>query len=161
MWLDLDDDVAPTARDLDRLARRGITCRLATEEDLPGLRRAAAAVLGTTGVLGGVWGDELTAGVRGARSGVYVATLDGEIRAFAGFSIYRSTMFGPTGTEGDLRGSGIGEVLLRLALDAIRARGATHAEIGWVADGALPFYSRTVGATCGAAFWILTKPLTG
>jgi hypothetical protein len=107
----------------------------------------------------GVWGEELELGVQGARSTVQIALVDGTVRAFAAQGVYRSGMFGPMGTATDMRGTGVGAVLLRRSLDDLRHNGARHADIGWIADGALPFYTRTVGARCGAAFWVLTKPL--
>jgi hypothetical protein len=36
--------------------------------------------------------------------------------------------------------------------------GVRTAQIGWVSEDAIPFYSRTTGARLGRCFWMLTKP---
>jgi mycothiol synthase len=175
MWVDLDEVAAPKPAEFERLTARGIDVRRATTDDVPGLRTVAREVLlemagdhGTAAATAppeefeafvGVWGEELALGVQGARSTVQIALVDGTVRAFAAQGVYRSGMFGPMGTATDMRGTGVGAVLLRRSLDDLRHNGARHADIGWIADGALPFYARTVGARCGAAFWVLTKPL--
>lgn len=173
MWVDLDEVAASKPSEFERLTARGIDVRQATTDDIPGLRTVAREVLlemaGDHGAgatppeefeaFVGVWGEELELGVRGARSTVQIALVDGTVRAFAAQGVYRSGMFGPMGTGGDMRGTGVGAVLLRRSLDDLRHNGARHADIGWIADGALPFYARTAGARCGAAFWVLTKPL--
>jgi GNAT superfamily N-acetyltransferase len=177
MWVDLDEVAKPTPSEFERLTERGIDVRRATTDDIPGLRAVAREVLlemardhgATTATLPSevseasvsVWGEELELGVRGDRSTVQIALVDGAVRAFAAQGVYRSGMFGPMGTATDMRGTGVGAVLLRRSLDDLRHNGARHADIGWIADAALPFYARTVGARCGAAFWVLTKPLAG
>ncbi|HVN10966.1 MAG TPA: GNAT family N-acetyltransferase [Kineosporiaceae bacterium] len=175
MWVDLDEVHAPEPSALQRLTARGIVVRRATPDDIPGLRALARAITLETAdddaaaaapvppeeseASVAAWGEELELGVRGARSSVQIAVVDDAIRAFAAQGVYRSGMFGPMGTAADMRGTGVGAVLLRSSLSDLRHAGARRADIGWIADDALPFYARTVGARCGAAFWVLTKTL--
>jgi hypothetical protein len=39
----------------------------------------------------------------------------------------------------------------------MREVGVATAQICWIAEKALPFYSRSVGAQCSNTFWIMSK----
>ena len=58
----------------------------------------------------------------------------------------------------DWRGRGLGSCLLKLSMGALRERGETSADIGWV--GPLPFYARCVDARITRAYWRFDKTLT-
>lgn len=65
-----------------------------------------------------------------------------------GFSCYDATAldyFGPTGVAGDMRGKGVGTLLLLEALYAMREAGYGYAIIGAV-SGAADFYAKAVNA---------------
>jgi len=87
----------------------------------------------------------------------HVAVKDGVYLGFACHGGNRDTWFGPMGTAEVTRGKGIGGVLLTRCLNDQRAAGLTEAEIGWV--GPISFYSRTVDARIGRAYWIFSKSL--
>jgi len=70
-----------------------------------------------------------------------------EEKKIVGFACYEATcknFFGPTGVLEDMRGRGVGKVLLLKALFAMRELGYAYAIIGGV--GPAEFYEKTVGA---------------
>lgn len=76
----------------------------------------------------------------------FIAVKNKEI---AGFACYDSTAldyFGPTGVRKDMRGNGIGTVLLLRTLHAMREAGYGYAVIGAVSDAA-DFYEKILGAS--------------
>jgi hypothetical protein len=60
-------------------------------------------------------------------------------------------------TASDLRGLGIGSVLLKCCLQDWQRAGMEKCEIMWA--GPLSFYARSVGATMGRAFWTFHKTI--
>lgn len=79
------------------------------------------------------------------------------IHAFATHSVSGPVHFGPMLTATDLRGEGIGTVLLKRCLQDWQQAGVSRCEIVWA--GPISFYARAVGATIGRAFWPFRKPL--
>jgi mycothiol synthase len=65
---------------------------------------------------------------------------------------------GPVGTSPNRRGLGIGGVLLKRCLADQRDQGVAIAELVWA--GPLSYFSRTLNATIGRAFWQYEKDLT-
>jgi mycothiol synthase len=65
---------------------------------------------------------------------------------------------GPLGTAPSAKGQGIASVLLRRCLADRARRGVSTAELVWA--GPLSYFSRTVQATIGRAFWLYEKDLT-
>jgi mycothiol synthase len=74
---------------------------------------------------------------------------------FCAYGVSRPREVGPIGTSPEVRKLGIGEVLLKRCLAEQRDRGVTSAELVWA--GPLPYFSRTVNATIGRAFWQYDK----
>lgn len=74
----------------------------------------------------------------------YVAVKDTEIGGFAVYECTRRGYFGPTGVREDLRGSGVGAVLLIRCLESMRELGYGYAIIGGV--GPAEFYEKVCGA---------------
>ena len=74
----------------------------------------------------------------------YVAVRGGEIGGFAVYECTRRGYFGPTGVRDDLRGSGVGALLLIRCLESMREMGYGYAVIGGV--GPAEFYERVCGA---------------
>ncbi len=70
-----------------------------------------------------------------------------EEKKIVGFACYETTcknFFGPTGVLENMRGRGVGKVLLMKSLYAMRESGYAYAIIGGV--GPAEFYEKTVGA---------------
>lgn len=74
----------------------------------------------------------------------FVAVRGREIVGFAVYECTRRGFFGPTGVIEELRGSGVGAVLLFRCLDAMREMGYGYAIVGGV--GPASFYEKVCGA---------------
>lgn len=150
-------DVQLVGRDLDtqadqtRLAGQGITVRRARPDD-----RTSITVLCETHNHYG-WAIETGMGLAKDPVTVFVAEREGQICAFATHSVCGPIHFGPMLTAPDLRGLGIGSVLLKCCLLDWQRAGVERCEIVWA--GPLAFYARAVGATMGRAFWAFHKTL--
>jgi mycothiol synthase len=150
-----------TELDEKRLAEHRITVRKLAEAD-------RARITPWLATWGGTWREEtlatldhqLAEGDDGT-TGTYVAVLrdgaaDAEYVGFASYGVNRRDWFGPMGTGGELRGLGIGRVLLRRCLDDMRVLGRLRsAQIGWV--GPIAFYARTVDAYLERVYWMYRK----
>ena len=88
---------------------------------------------------------------------VHLALQGDEIVGMANHGVIGRTHFGPMLTRADLRGLGIGTVLLKRCLADWQRLGHERGEIIWA--GPIAFYARTVGATIGRAFWVFKKTL--
>jgi GNAT superfamily N-acetyltransferase len=75
----------------------------------------------------------------------YVAIDKGQIAGFAAYECTRKGFFGPTGVREDLRGKGLGAVLLLRCLESMRELGYAYAIIG--DPGPKEYYEKLVGAT--------------
>ena len=142
-----------TEEDERRLAGEGITVRRLVEAD----REVISPWLASWG---GTWGWETLSTLGRQDAGSHVAVLaDGgaEVRyvGFASHGVNRVGWFGPMGTDGALRKSGIGKVLLRRCLADLHAAGLTRSEICWV--GPVAFYARTVDAYIDRVFRLYRK----
>jgi mycothiol synthase len=139
------------------LAGWGIRVRRALPEDEPVIARFCQAH-GHEG-----WAMETGMALQEMPITVFVAesvsTADpqGSIRAFATHSVAGPVHFGPMLTAADLRGLGIGTVLLKRCLQDWAQAGVSRCEIVWA--GPISFYARAVGATLGRAFWTFRKSL--
>jgi GNAT superfamily N-acetyltransferase len=139
-----------------RLAEHRITVRRMTEADRPGIEAWLAT-------WGGTLREETLATLDHARdwtAGTYLAvrregTEQAEYVGFANYGVNRRDWFGPMGTADELRGLGIGRVLLRRSLGEMRELGLRTAQIGWV--GPIPFYVRTVDAYIERAYWMYRR----
>ena len=74
----------------------------------------------------------------------FVALKEEKITGFSVYDAAYRNFFGPTGVEEQLRGKGLGKVLLIKALEAMRDQGYAYAIIGGV--GPARFYEKAVGA---------------
>jgi mycothiol synthase len=143
---DLDTVVAQ-----DALRSAGIEIRRASSADDGPLQES----LGSTWKQS--WIAELAAALRSVQAGVNLAVQDGRYIGFCAYGVRREHEVGPVGTAPDRRGLGIGGVLLKRCLADQRDRGVTVAELVWA--GPLSYFSRTLNATIGRAFWQYEKNL--
>lgn len=152
MAVDPSEVAAPSTQALSALRSSGVTIRRATAGDL-------ATVTGwIRATFHDVWAEEISRAVRREpRSRAFVAWRAGIPVGFSAWGVDRRTLFGPLATDAAVRGTGLGGALTRLALADMAAAGVKNARIGWIAEEALPFYARTVGATLSDTFWILGK----
>lgn len=106
-----------------------------------------------------LWQNEIKESFKNQPISAHIAKLDGKIKAFSLHSANNKTVswFGPMGTHPDMRGKGIGAILLKLCLQDLKEAGFTEAVIPWVAPTA--FYSHFVGAKITRVFWRYRKEL--
>lgn len=134
-----------------RLSQEGFTVRRGTHPDLPSITRLCEA----HNSLG--WATETRWGLEQEPTTVFVAERDGEVRAFAVHSVCGPVHFGPMLTASELRGLGIGSVLLKRCLQDYQEAGLGRCEIAWA--GPLSFYARSVDARVNKVFWTFHKSL--
>jgi ribosomal protein S18 acetylase RimI-like enzyme len=136
-----------------RMPSAGLEIRRGREEDAPAVAEHAERLWPE------VWVRETAAALHRDPPPIFLALRGGRVVGFAAHGIHRPSLYGPIATDPDEQGHGIGEVLSGLCLEDMAARGVRTAQIGWVAETAIPFYSRTAGARLGRCFWMMTKPL--
>lgn len=151
MDVDLRNAALDTGPAKDGLSSRGIEIRRASPADDGPLQES----LRSTWQPG--WITEIVAALRGSDSGVHIALQGTRYVGFCAYGVNRLHEVGPVGTSPDLRQLGIGEVLLKRCLAEQRNRGVTSAELVWA--GPLSYFSSTLNATIGRAFWQYEKNL--
>jgi mycothiol synthase len=151
MDVDLGNAALDTGPAEDRLSSLGIEIRRASSADDGPLQES----LGSTWQPG--WITEIVAALRASDSGVHIAVQGTRYFGFCAYGVNRLHEVGPVGTSPDLRKLGIGEVLLKRCLAEQRNRGVTSAELVWA--GPLSYFSSTLNATIGRAFWQYEKNL--
>lgn len=75
----------------------------------------------------------------------FIAVKNKEVVGFACYDSTALDYFGPTGVRSDMRGQGVGTILLLRTLHAMREAGYGYAIIGAVSDAA-EFYEKSVNA---------------
>lgn len=101
------------------------------------------------------WAWEVAESIGRPDAGCLVAWREGRPVGFAAWGALRPTVFGPMGTDESAQGRGVGRALLLGCLAQQRARGLTHAQIGWV--GPVPFYAGAAGAFIERVFFLFRK----
>ncbi len=106
-----------------------------------------------------LWRAEVTASFRSEPVAVHIALLDGKVKAFSGHNGNNigTGWFGPMGTHPDLRGKGIGGILLRRCLADMKNWGLEYGIIPWV--GPIDFYAHYANAYVDRVFWRYEKRL--
>ena len=122
-----------------RVADAGLRVRRAEPWDRLRLREFARANFGD------LWAVEADRAFNNTPITAYVALQGTDIAGFAAFECTRRDYFGPTGVREDLRGKGIGALLLIRCLQSMYEMGYAYAIIGGVGPAA--FYEKLVGAT--------------
>lgn len=104
-----------------------------------------------------LWQYELEMAYKSDPIAIHIAKLNGKIKAFSAHSANNKGLpwFGPMGTHPDLRGKGMGKVLLFLCLQDLKDLGFSKAVIPWV--GPIDFYSHHAGAVVERVFWRYEK----
>jgi GNAT superfamily N-acetyltransferase len=157
MDVPLDRDPSPTPAALERLDAAGITVRRGAPSDSDAVAEHTRRLWSETS---DVWFRETRTALHRERPPIFLALRGEQVVGFAAHGIHRPSFYGPIATDPAEQGHGIGAVLSDLCLADMAARGVRVAQIGWVAETAIPFYSRTAGARLGRCFWMLDKPLT-
>lgn len=152
MDVDLSRMPLDTAAAEHRLRSKGIVIRQANANDDGPMQASLASTWWPS------WVNEITAALRTSEAGVQVAVRDEHYVGFCVYGLNRPHEVGPVGTAPGLRKLGIGTVLLKRSLADQRERGLTAAELVWA--GPLSYFSRTLHATIGRAFWLYAKDLT-
>ncbi len=106
-----------------------------------------------------LWEFELKMAMKTEPPAIFIARKDNMIKAFSAWDgNNRGTgWFGPMGTHPDLRGKGVGGVLLYKCLDDMKRKGYEQCVIPWV--GPVSFYSHYAGAKISRVFWRYQKNL--
>lgn len=141
-----------TAADEERLAREGVLCRRAAKEDYHGVQRWMKEHFPA-------WTGEMDGAFQNAPPSMFLGEKNGEIIAFSAFEGNNrgTSWFGPMGTQPGIRGGGVGAVLLKQCLRALKDMGFVKAVIPWV--GPIPFYQHHVNAQVDRVFWRYEKKL--
>ncbi len=106
-----------------------------------------------------LWQHEIKVAFKQKPIAVHIAKLDGKIKAFSLHSANNKGFpwFGPMGTHADMRGKGIGSILLKLCLQDLKNMGHETVIIPWVAPTA--FYSHCIDAEISRIFWRYEKKI--
>lgn len=104
-----------------------------------------------------LWEYEVRRAFENNPPSIHIARLRGEIKAFSAHEANNKGMgwFGPMGTHPDLRGKGIGGILLKRCLLDMKKSGYQKAIIPWV--GPIDFYAHHAGARVDRVFWRFEK----
>ena len=152
MLVSLQDQSWDVSSEIEQLRADGITVARATVEE----REEVLDFLQGNWVL---WRKELSMAYRTNPISVHIARLNGEVKAFSAFNGNNqfTGWFGPMLTHDDLRGKGIGAVLLKLCLQDMKDAGYSHSIIPWV--GPIAFYAHYANAYIDRVFWRYEKKL--
>jgi mycothiol synthase len=106
-----------------------------------------------------LWVNEVRMAFADNPPSIHVARLDAKIKAFSAHNANNkgTGWFGPMGTHPDLRGKGIGSILLRRCLKDMKGMGHKSAIIPWVDP--IAFYAHHVNARIDRVFWRYEKKL--
>ena len=150
MVCDLEGQDFSTQDVEDAIAAEGIEVRRATHDDRQTLKKLLDAEWE-------LWNNEVSMAMRDTPPSVHIAFKKGELKAF---SVHNGNnkgtgWFGPMGTHPDMRGLGIGTILLKRCLNDMQQEGHKKAIIPWVAP--IAFYSHFVNARINRVFWRMEK----
>jgi ribosomal protein S18 acetylase RimI-like enzyme len=104
-----------------------------------------------------LWEHEVRVAFNDDPPAVHVAWLNGKIKAFSAYNGNNkgTGWFGPMGTHPDLRGKGIGSILLKRCLADMKTLGHKSAIIPWVDP--IAFYAHYAEARIERVFWRYEK----
>ncbi len=103
------------------------------------------------------WIGEVSVAYQNNQITVFICEHDGKLIAFSAHEGNNkgTGWFGPMGTDTNLRGKGIGGILLKKCLKDMKEMGFVKAIIPWV--GPIPFYMRHAGSKVERVFWRYEK----
>ncbi len=106
-----------------------------------------------------LWRTEISNAYNSLPVSLHIARLNGEIKAFSGHNgnNFGTGWFGPMGTHPDLRGKGIGGILLKRCLQDMKDWELETSVIPWV--GPIRFYSYYANARVERVFWRYEKQM--
>ncbi|MGH2355462.1 MAG: GNAT family N-acetyltransferase [Chloroflexota bacterium] len=161
MSVDLVGPAAPdltTETDEARLCARGIAVRRARSTERRWACDGVARVM-VAPTPGRRWAYQADQAFRRDPPTIEVAedTRTGAFQGFAAYDAARRGALGPMGVAPDVRGAGLGAVLLRRCLRDMQADGYRQGEIFSV--GPIPFYAKTIGARISRVFYRYAKQL--
>jgi len=152
MAVDLTDREFRTGQEEKKLAKENIIIRRAGYEDHDNIMKFIDKHFP-------LWRAEVENTFLSLPISLHIALLNGDIKAFSAHNgnNFGTGWFGPMGTHPDLRGKGIGGILLKRCLQDIKTWGLSKSIIPWV--GPVSFYARTVGAVVERVFWRYEKEI--
>lgn len=106
-----------------------------------------------------LWANEIEMSFRDDPPSIHIALIKGVVKAFSAHNANNkgTGWFGPMGTHADLRGKGVGAVLLRRCLKDMKVQELKHSIIPWVDP--ICFYAHHVNARVDRVFWRYEKKL--
>jgi predicted N-acetyltransferase YhbS len=105
------------------------------------------------------WENEIANTFKNNPISLHIAKKENEVVAFSAYDGNNLGLgwFGPMGTNPNLRGKKIGEILLKRCLADQKKQGYKISIIPWA--GPISFYLNTVNAKIGRVFWTFQKPI--
>ena len=136
----------------NKLADEGIEVRRAKQED-------KQAILDFVQDEWALWTNEIEMAFKDTPPSLYIALINGNVKAFSAHNANNkgTGWFGPMGTHPDLRGKGMGAVLLKRCLNDMKEMGLKTSIIPWV--GPIDFYAWHANAKVDRIFWRFEKEL--
>ena len=106
-----------------------------------------------------LWIKEVEMAFKDDPPSIHVAYYHGKIKAFSAHNANNkgTGWFGPMGTHPDLRGKGLGSILLKRCLKDMKEKEQKQSIIPWV--GPIDFYAHHVNARVDRVFWRYEKQL--
>ncbi|MBS2211933.1 GNAT family N-acetyltransferase [Carboxylicivirga mesophila] len=106
-----------------------------------------------------LWSNEVEMAFKDEVPSMHIALLNGEVKAFSAHNANNkgTGWFGPMGTHPDLRGKGMGAILLKRCLQDMKEMGLSRSIIPWV--GPIDFYAWHANARVERVFWRFEKKL--
>lgn len=152
MIVDLTTQTFETEEQERKLLGQGITIRRADYPD----REELLAFIEEHFPL---WRYEVLNAYNSIPIAIHLALVDNKIKAFSAHNgnNFGTGWFGPMGTHPDLRGKGIGSILLKRCLKDMQDWGLEKSIIPWV--GPIRFYSYYVNAVVDRVFWRYEKKI--
>ncbi len=150
MQVDLDGMDWSTRGEEEALLKKGVEVRRATKNDVAAIKELLSSEWQ-------LWNHEVDMAMKDNPPSVHIAFRDKKLRAF---SVHNGNnkgtgWFGPMGTHADMRGMGVGSILLKRCLKDMHLQGYRTATIPWVAPVA--FYAHYVKAKIERVFWRMEK----
>ncbi len=152
LTVDLQNQSFDTQEEEKQLLGQGIEIRRANYEDRDALLEFIREHFD-------LWRYEVLNAYNSLPIAIHIAIHQGKIKAFSAHNgnNFGTGWFGPMGTHPDLRGKGIGGILLKRCLQDMKDWGLEKSIIPWV--GPIRFYSYYVNAVVERVFWRYEKKI--